>query len=329
MNLTKYFFTAVFLMVLGGLLVFLPDGPSYDRLKSMQMFVIFFGGFSPLVYYYYQLWHIQTKGRQGDSIQIHLTEIEIDSIYYLGFLITLSTLVISIGMNTLASIGNPLVVVGQFSLGLVATGFALWGRLDLQQRNQRLSDPDTIVDEYVSKMERVVYDVDTSYAKLQMVFNNASSNFERSSQLLENFSESLTRINIEMLGAADSLGTGLSAIHDKSDNIDEALDSLLVLSTNLKKVDGLVSDLAKSIKSLDKSGISDVVKSVENASEALNKSAKNFEKELSDSAKSISNKSTSFASDLNSSTLQLGNALTGLSSALVSVANKVADTLKR
>ncbi|MBT8573830.1 hypothetical protein ICN46_06570 [Polynucleobacter sp. Latsch14-2] len=329
MNLNKYFFSAFGLMLLGGLLAFLPDGPSYDRLKSLQVLVIFFGGFSPLFYYYYELLQIQTKGRKGDSIQIHLTEIEIDSIYYLGFLITLSTLVISIGMNILTSSVNPLAVVGQFSLGLVATGFALWGRLDLQQRNSRLTDPEAAVDEYVSKMERVVYDVDTSYAKLQTVFANASANFERSSQLLENFSESLTRINVEMVGAADSLGTGLSVIHDKSDNIDQALDSLLVLSTNLKKVDGLVSDFGKSIKSLDKSGIGEVVNSVESASVALNKSAKNFEKELSDSARSISSKSTSFANDLNSSTQQLGNALTGLSSALVSVANKVAETLKR
>jgi ABC-type transporter Mla subunit MlaD len=318
-------------MILGGSIAFLPDGPSYGFIKSSQIFIIFFGGFGPLVYYYFLLSQIQTKGRGGDPMEIHLTDIEIDSVYYLGFLVTLSTLVISIGMNTLASSSNinVLTVVGQFSLGLIATGFALWGRLDLQSRNEKLTDPDTAVDTYVSKMERVFYDVDTSYGKLQTVFNNASSNFERSSQLLENFSQSLTRINVEMEGAADSLGTGLSAIHDKSDNIDKALDSLLLLSSNLKKVDSLVNDFTNSIKSLDKSGISGVVNSVETASVSLSKSAKQFEKELSDSAKSISSRSNSFAADLNSSTQQLGSALTGLSSALVSVANKVAETLKR
>lgn len=329
MNLTKYFFVSLFTMVAGATLTLINYGPKLNWIKDLHAVIIFFGGFSPLVWYYINLQAIQAKGRMGDGLNTHLSDIEIDSIYYLGFLITLTTLIISVGSVVLTKQVEPFAIISQFSLGLIATGFALWGRLDLQQRNERLIDPDLAVDEYRNKMEHVVHDIEGAYSALQITFKRASDNFERSAVQLENFSNSFSRINEEMSGAATALNSGLESVHEKAENIDQALNSLLTLSKNLKQVDDVIGEFSKSLRTLNKSGINDIVESVEKASNNLGKTTAAFDKELASATKGISSRSAEFSQDLERSTQQLSSALTNLSSAMVVVANKVTDTIKR
>ncbi len=329
MNLTKYFFVSLFTMLVGAVLTGINYGQSFLWINNLHALVIFVGGFSPLVWYYIKLQSVQNKGRMGDGLNTHLSDIEIDSIYYLGFLITLTTLIISVGSVVLTGKVEGSAIISQFSLGLIATGFALWGRLDLQQRNERLIDPDLAVDEYRNKMEHVVHDIEGAYSALQSTFKRASDNFERSAIQLENFSNSFSRINEEMSGAASALNSGLESVHEKAENIDQALNSLLTLSKNLKQVDDVIGEFSKSLKTLNKSGINDIVESVEKASNNLGKTTMSFDKELASATKNISSKSLEFTQDLERSTQQLSSALTNLSSAMVVVANKVTDTIKR
>jgi ABC-type transporter Mla subunit MlaD len=329
MNVTKYYFISTIAMLVGAAFTSIKYSQSFVWLNNLHAIVIFIGGFTPLVWYYIQLQAVQTKGRYGDGINTYLTDIEVDSIYYLGFLITLTTLVISVGSIVITTQYEIKTIISQFSLGLIATGFALWGRLDLQQRNERLTDPDSAVDEYRNKLGDVVNDIEGAYTRLQSTFKRASDSFEKSSQQLEVFSNSFERINQEMSGAANSLNAGMSSIQEKSENIDTALNSLLLLSKNLKQVDAVIADFSSSLKSLNKSGVVDVVSSVEKASNSLGKSAENFDKELNLATKNIASRSQDFTQDLEKSTQQLSSALTNLSSAMVAVANKVTDTLKR
>jgi hypothetical protein len=329
MNLTKYFFLSIVMMLLGAVLTSINYGQSFLWVNNLHALVIFVGGFSPLVWYYVKLQVIQTKGRMGDGLNTHLSDIEIDSIYYLGFLITLATLIISVGSVVITGKVEGSAIISQFSLGLIATGFALWGRLDLQQRNERLIDPDLAVDEYRNKMEHVVNDIEGAYTVLQSTFKRAADNFDNSAIQLENFSNSLSRINDQMSGAATALNSGLESVHEKAENIDDALNSLLTLSKNLKQVDDVIDEFSKSLRALNKSGINDVVESVERASNSLGESTLAFQQELTSATKNISSTSLGFTQDLEKSTQDLSSALTNLSSAMVVVANKVTDSIKR
>ena len=74
----------------------------------------------------------------------------IDSIYYLGFLITLTTLLVSVISYGIVGFGNGknasdtvIFIATGFGLSLLATAVALWGRVDLvQRREERLRSQD-------------------------------------------------------------------------------------------------------------------------------------------------------------------------------------------
>jgi predicted nucleic acid-binding Zn-ribbon protein len=332
MSPTKYLLGAFASMILATIVtaVGVAFFPMQSSVVSYLHIIVFFAsGFVPLLIYYLQLHRIQAVGRDGDHLGMHLTDIEVDSIYYLGFLITLMTLVFSVGSLFVGS-GNVKTetIIGQFSLGLVVTGFALWGRLDLQQNNEKLSDPDSAMDQYVNKMERVVSDIDTSYSKLQKVFSIATDNFQKSSEQLESFSGSFATINREMQEASESIGEGMSAISSKSKNIDDALDSLLALSSHVTRLDTAINELSASIGFMNKSGIDEVVKSIETSAKAISDSSKKFEKNIVDSSNKVNQNTGAFVSDMERSTAQLSSALQSLSAAMVGVANKVTDSLR-
>ena len=333
MNPTKYLLGAFASMILATIVtafgtVFLPI--SNSLISYFHIIIFFASGFVPILIYYLKLHGIQTVGRDSDHLGTHLTDIEVDSIYYLGFLITLMTLVFSVG-SLFAGSGTVKTetIIGQFSLGLVVTGFALWGRLDLQQNNEKFSDPDTAMDQYVNKMERVVSDIDTSYSKLQKVFSTATDNFQKSSEQLESFSGSFATINHEMKEASESLSDGMNSISSKSQNIDKALDSLLTLSSHITRLDTAINELSASIGFMNKSGIDEVVKSIETSAKVISESSKKFEKNIVDSSSKVHQNTSNFVSDMEKTTAQLSAALQSLTAAMVGVANKVSDSLRR
>ena len=79
--------------------------------------------FSTLMFYHIFLYRLP-----------YLNKREVDSIYYLGFLITLSVLGFS-AWDVANNIGVRVASVGsQFALGLLATGYGLWARITLQSK---------------------------------------------------------------------------------------------------------------------------------------------------------------------------------------------------
>ena len=89
-------------------------------------------GLVPLFAYHVILWR-----------NSKLAPAQVDSVYYFGFLVTVVTLVataIAIGQTTGKL--DPSVILTQFGLGLIATGYALFARLMLLSRLD--ADPDTL-----------------------------------------------------------------------------------------------------------------------------------------------------------------------------------------
>ena len=316
MNSSKYLLFALLIMVSGASLT-LTDNLFFH---SNQIYVIFLGGAIPLILYWNRLRRVQSIGRNGDGIDYHLTDIEVDSIYYLGFLITLSTLVISVVTAHLGDKIEAFTVVGQFSLGLVATGFALWARLDLQQRNEEHSDPDRLVDEYIAKMGKAVHELDISYSTLQTVFNTATKGFEDSmssyvnsadaiqkintkvarasdalvkkvedsSLHLVDTSSSLIKINFDLAVASESLNLGLDQANLKSVVINDALDSLQSMADKFKTMEVVINNFSSALQDLNKVDIGEVVASIESSAEVIGATTKKLEQEINNSISKLS-----------------------------------------
>ena len=135
-----------------------------DLEKYFRYSGIFLSGIIPLGFYHYSLY----KQRITQVGRIYLSDAEVDSIYYFGFVITLLTLIAAV--FTLSTSGSNVVdpkTIGiQFALGLFVTGYALIGRLHLQVTNRADLEPEDDYANYVDRVNSLLGRVDTAYADL-------------------------------------------------------------------------------------------------------------------------------------------------------------------
>ncbi|GIZ51110.1 hypothetical protein [Noviherbaspirillum aridicola] len=114
----------------------------------------------PLAYYHFRL---LSQAKSG------LSQVEIDSVYYFGFLITVAALCISafvVGAEDAAA--HVETVVHQFGTGLIATGYAVVARMHLQSKCVQVNElsMDELMDKYVSKSAELVTNVETASNQL-------------------------------------------------------------------------------------------------------------------------------------------------------------------
>jgi len=132
--------------------------------KHIQYFGIFFSGLLPIVIYHFLL----NKQRFSKTGRSHLTDAEIDSVYYFGFVITLLTLIAAVFTLGFASSGEvePQTIGIQFGLGLFVTGYALVGRMHLQIANESEMEPEDAYANYVDRVNGLLGRVELAYADL-------------------------------------------------------------------------------------------------------------------------------------------------------------------
>lgn len=123
---------------------------------------IFLSGVIPLGFYHYSL-HRQRISAEG---KIRLSDAEIDSIYYFGFVITLLTLIAAVFTLGVSGGPDPQTIGIQFGLGLFATGYALIGRLYLQVTNESDLESEDAYAKYVDRVNNLLGRVDLAYADL-------------------------------------------------------------------------------------------------------------------------------------------------------------------
>jgi len=124
---------------------------------------IFLSGMIPIILYHYAL-ILQRTTKVGKT---HLTDAEIDSVYYFGFVITLITLIAAVfTLGTTSGEINPKTIGIQFGLGLFVTGYALIGRLHLQVTNESDLEPEDAYANYVDRVNSLLGRVDLAYADL-------------------------------------------------------------------------------------------------------------------------------------------------------------------
>lgn len=127
--------------------------------KNVSPLVGMVCGVLPLIYYH---WFYLTPMAKGG-----LSQVAIDSVYYFGFLITITALGISAVSiaSAVANSGSPIdlgVVVYQFGAGLFATGYAVIARMHLSSIATTLADtsPDAVFDKYMQRSLQLVDNVE-------------------------------------------------------------------------------------------------------------------------------------------------------------------------
>lgn len=139
--LTRCMLVSAICMLIG---VWIPPSPAYPL---VPLILPFLAGLAPLIWYH--LGYLRPRAVEGT-----LGPAEIDSVYYFGFLVTVGALgCTALRLATRGIDDNFTEVAFQFGLGLLATGYAVWARVQLTAASKTPSDI-----ELVDLMKRVVDD---------------------------------------------------------------------------------------------------------------------------------------------------------------------------
>ncbi|HEY0381828.1 MAG TPA: hypothetical protein VGC72_06490 [Candidatus Elarobacter sp.] len=187
-----------------------------------------------------------------------VAESSIDSVYYLGFLITLTTLLVSVilyGWNNAGGSKNPsinVVFIGvSFGLSLAATAGALFARVDLVQ--QRDSAPVTD-DAEVLRPDRI-HELDEAYGRLSTVMNDASSRFEENVKVANAalaqrvdgaVGHAVGQLSDFVQNATSDVASSQKAIHDASAGVARAMSANS--EALLKHLTGVIDDARASLR---------------------------------------------------------------------------------
>jgi hypothetical protein len=143
MNINKSFIWLLGLSLVGILMV---TGLAHIRAVEGEAHIIlaFIFGILPMCVFHYKLFKYDD-----------LNQSQIDSIYFFGFLVTLLTLGCAATFAFIPSeTGRQIeIIVYQFALGLLATGYGLLARVLLTNRRITVTGPDDAIDQYLQKLE--------------------------------------------------------------------------------------------------------------------------------------------------------------------------------
>lgn len=226
-------------------------------------------GLLPIVVYYGFI------RRELQSSAMSVTESNIDSVYYLGFLITLTTLLISVISYGIVGFGNGknasdtvIFIATGFGLSLLATAVALWARVDLVQRREerlRSQDPEEAVDNSLFQLEE-------ASRRLTAALHEASSRFNESlvatnKSLGRDVSEMITETRTSLIKFVQEASAEVAL--SQRDMAQQSASSVATISANnetlLTQLRGVIEQARTSLRDFVKEA------SLEESSSTLNK----------------------------------------------------------
>jgi DNA repair ATPase RecN len=235
---------SVGLLVLGAVLLARSSWPTWAS------WLVMLPGIAPLCWYHRRV--LLPKAESG------LTQVAIDSVYYFGFLVTVAALCISalmVGLHGAAASIDTIVM--QFSAGLVATGYAVAARLDLQSRGSATSEAtlEEVMDKYVHKSIALVDNVEKASERLSAF----------SQQIVERTIEAaeLTRLaaNEKMLDVAtqfsEQMGEELESAREGLHEFRVVMNSTAFAAERQQYVDGM-KESVHAVRALN-AGIAELV----------------------------------------------------------------------
>jgi len=184
-----------------------------DLAEYLRYFGIFLSGLVPVLGYHYALSQKRSPQKGGG----HLSDAEIDSVYYFGFIVTLLTLiaaVFTLGLTNSSEV-EPKTIGIQFGLGLFVTGYALIARLHLQVTNELGLEPEDAYANYVDRVNSLLGRVDVAYADLDVLLKRLvdrlrttleTESKENSSRISRQVEESFAPLLTACQQLADQIG---------------------------------------------------------------------------------------------------------------------------
>jgi hypothetical protein len=172
---------------------------------------------APLAYYHFGF--LVPQAKKG------LSHAAIDSVYYFGFLVTVSALGISAISIARGAVGQDInLVVYQFGVGLIATGYAVLARLHLNSIAMvDEASPEELMDRYIKRSVELV------------------TNVEMASEQLSAFSSAIIQKTAETAEAARHT-TEQTILESARLFQDEMRSTLAVAKDSLTTIRGLVSE---------------------------------------------------------------------------------------
>lgn len=180
--------------------------------------VLFIIALLPMAWYHFLF--LTPKARSGE-----LTSVEIDSVYYYGFLVTILALAASALTLAIHGVGGDtmLLVGAQFGLGLIATGYAVAARMHLLtvSTNFEAGDTDKVVDAYVLRSRELISNMELASTSF---LSFASSLQEQSASAA---ADSQRRLESLVTESAKGFGAGVESTLSEAKRSIEELRVLL------------------------------------------------------------------------------------------------------
>jgi chromosome segregation ATPase len=203
-------------------------------------------GIVPIIIYHARLHIQQTKTA--------LPQAAIDTVYYLGFLITIATLgctVVSIGIGKqalkLESLSNLAAI---FGLGLFATGYALFARIMLMMQSERIDSEslDDKVERYAIEAERALAMMQRSAIEFESFSQQLRTSNERASQEALASSQNVIRVLTEQ--AKTNIGSALDVTRETLTDFSAQLEHLTP-TVEIENLSQTVRNLGARLRALD------------------------------------------------------------------------------
>jgi len=166
-------------------------------LPTIPPLAAFLGALAPLVWYHVVF--LRPRAANG------LSQPAIDSVYYYGFLVTIGALGATALDLSLYGIGEDFSSVAfQFGLGLLATGYAVFARVQLTASAKILDEDElrTLMGQQIARSRELLANVELASASFE---SYATTLLQRSQQFAED-AEARTRASIDAAVAAFSSG---------------------------------------------------------------------------------------------------------------------------
>lgn len=179
---------------------------------ALDPWIAMLGGGAPLVYYH--LGYLAPRAKYG------LSQTAIDSVYYFGFLVTITALgvsAVSLAVNDGKMPMNE--IAFQFGLGLMATGYAVLARMHLTSISTLVEEasPEAVLDRYIQRSRELVTNVEFASEQFVQLSSNlmvkSQEVAEKARQTTENSMLQVARMfDEELRGTLASARQGLTEI---------------------------------------------------------------------------------------------------------------------
>lgn len=176
-----------------------------ELLGFLPPLIPFAGAMLPLIWYH--VFYLRKFAGEG------ISQPAVDSVYYYGFLVTIGALGVTALKLSLQGVDSDLTSVAfQFGLGLLATGYAVWARIQLTASSKLLDEAnlEEAMHSYVERSRELVSAVEIATASFENFAQTVVSKTEAFSSRVE--AETQASIN----SAAGQMRDAVSAMAEES-----------------------------------------------------------------------------------------------------------------